>query len=161
MKTSGFHKFVQRLAMIRFNSWWLSKLLYRVDPAIIKKSKGKRSLTTLLTGLPVVIMRSIGAKSRLERTTPLVGIYDGENLILIASYFGSSKHPAWYYNLKENPKVSVEYKGEEKEYISKEVTGAERQKYWELAESCYSGYKKYKKWAGERVIPVMLLESVE
>ena len=161
MKITGFHKFVQRLAMIRFNSWWLSKLLYRVDPVIMKRSKGKRSLTTMLTGLPVVIMRSIGAKSGLERITPLVGIYDGGKLILIASYFGNSKHPAWFYNLKANPKVSVEYKGEEIEYISTEVIGAERQKYWEIAESYYPGYRNYKQWAGDRVIPVMILEPLE
>jgi len=147
--------------MIRLNSWWLSKLLYRVDPAIIKRTKGKRSLTTLLTGLPAVITRSIGAKSGVERITPLVGIFDGENLILIASSFGNQKHPAWFYNLKANPKVSVEYKGEVKEYISTEVTGVERLKYWETAESYYPGYRNYKKWAGDRVIPVMLLEPEE
>ena len=32
MKITGFHRFFQKLAALRFNSWWLSKLLYRIDP---------------------------------------------------------------------------------------------------------------------------------
>ena len=33
--------------------------------------------------------------------------WDGE-LMIIASNGGSSAHPAWYYNLKAHPRVTVE-----------------------------------------------------
>jgi deazaflavin-dependent oxidoreductase (nitroreductase family) len=111
-----------------------------------------------LTGLPVIILKVKGAKSGLERRTPLVGVFEGDKIILIASYFGNRRHPAWYHNIKTNPKVQVEYKGVEKTFKAYEVEGDERKKYWELAEDFFLGYRNYKKWAGDRQIPVIVLE---
>ena len=136
-------------------------MLYRVDPIVIMRSGCRNSLTTMLTGLPIVTLKSIGAKSGLERGITLVGIYDGKILILFASYFGNRKHPAWYYNLAANPQVRVDYQGIEKEYTSREAEGDERLKYWEIAEEYYSGYRNYKKWAGDREIPVMVLDPID
>ena len=136
-------------------------MLYRVDPIVVRRSGGRNSLTTMLTGLPVVTLKVIGAKSGVERIITLVGIYDGETLILIASYFGNRKHPAWYYNLAANPKVRVVYQGDEKEYTAREAEGDERLKYWEMAEEYYPGYRNYKRWAGDREIPVMVLDPTE
>ena len=133
MKTNWFQRVVQKLASMRFNSWWLAKVLYRIDPIVMKRSGGRSSLTATLTGLPVVILRSIGAKSGLERISPLVGIFDGDKLILIASYFGNKNHPAWYYNLKANPEAWVEFQGQEKRYVSFEVSGKDREKLWGIA----------------------------
>ena len=160
MKATGLQRFIQRLAAMRFNSWWLSKLLYKIDPIVMKRSGGKRSLTSSLTGLPVLILKVKGAKSGLVRRTPLVGLFNKGKIILIASYFGKSKHPAWYHNIKANPKVQVEFKGIEKDYRAFEAQGKERQKYWELAENFFVGYKNYKKLAGDRQIPVMVLELI-
>lgn len=158
MKANWFNKLIQKLAASRINSWWLSKLLSRVDPLIIKMSKGKRSLTSMLAGLPTVSLKVIGAKSGVERCTILVGTFEGDKLILIASYFGSRKHPDWYYNLKANPLVRVVFKGKESEYTARETEGDERQRYWNIAVEHYPGYGNYQKWAGERDIPVLLLE---
>lgn len=159
MKKNIFQGIIQSLAAIRFNSWWLSKVLYRVDPKILKWSKGKYTLTTILTGLPIVILRVKGGKSGIERRTPLVSIFYEDKIILIASYFGNPKHPSWYFNIKANPDVIVEYQGEKKSYKASVVTGDEREKYWNVAEDYYVGYKNYKKWAGDRIIPVIVLEE--
>ena len=158
MKITGFHRFFQKLAALRFNSWWLSKLLYRIDPIIIKKSEGRNSLTTMLTGLPVVVLKSVGARSGVERATPLVGLFIDDRLILTASYFGSRSHPSWYYNIKANPDVTVEYQGVEREYSAREAEGEEREKLWGLASTYYPGYRNYRILAGDRIIPVVVLE---
>ncbi len=114
----------------------------------------------MLAGLPTVTLKVKGAKSGVERSVTLVGTFEEDNLILIASYFGSQKHPDWYYNLKANPQVRVEYQGVESEYTAREIEGDEREKYWNIAAECYPGYSNYQDWAGGRVIPVILLEPL-
>ncbi|MFN2143743.1 MAG: nitroreductase family deazaflavin-dependent oxidoreductase, partial [Anaerolineales bacterium] len=96
----------------------------------------------------------------LPRTTPLVALAEGEKIILIASYFGSTRHPAWYYNLRANPEVSVSHKGQTGQYRARLAVGEEREGYWEMAASLYPGYTLYKQKAGDRQIPVVVLEPV-
>ena len=74
--------------------------------------------------LPLVTLTTIGAKSGQLRSTPLVGIPDGERLVLVASNFGQGHHPAWYYNLVKNPSASVTIAGATRNYVAAAATGA-------------------------------------
>ena len=97
-----------------------------------------------------------GAKSGQHRVTPIIAIPDGKNIILIASNYGKTKLPAWYYNLKANPRASLVQKGQSKTYRVYEATGPELDRYWRLADEAYLGYQEYRKRAG-RDIPIMVL----
>jgi deazaflavin-dependent oxidoreductase (nitroreductase family) len=92
---------------------------------------------------------------------PLLGIPDGEKLIIIASNWGQGHHPGWFYNLRANPEVLVEHEGETRACTAREVKGLERQRCWQLAIQYYPGYEAYKKWANGREIPVVLLAPKE
>src|SRR5215212_1779563 len=59
---------------------------------------------------PVLLLTTTGRKSGKERTTPLLYLEDGENLIVVASVGGAPRHPAWYWNLKTNPEARVRIK---------------------------------------------------
>jgi deazaflavin-dependent oxidoreductase (nitroreductase family) len=126
----------------------------------MKITSGKHTVTEMV-GLPVIQLTTIGAKSGEPRTMPLVSLCDGEKIALIASNFGGKNNPGWYYNLKARPRCTVEVNGRAAEYIARQATGAEREKYWELAVSYYVGYEKYKIRAAHRQIPVMVLEPVK
>ena len=89
---------------------------------------------------------------------PLVGVFEGEKVALIASSFGRKHNPGWYYNLKAHPECDVSYNGHVKKYVAREITGEEYERYWQLANSFYAGYEKYKQRAAHRHIPIMLLE---
>ena len=57
---------------------------------------------------PLLLLTTIGAKSGLARTNPLMYIPDGDQLLVLASNFGAPKHPDWYHNLLVHPNVTVE-----------------------------------------------------
>jgi deazaflavin-dependent oxidoreductase (nitroreductase family) len=87
----------------------------------------------------------------------LIGIPDGEKIILIASNFGRAQHPGWYHNLKANPQATLYWRGQSGKYLAREATESERQHYWQMAERIYIGFPLYKQRAGERRIPIVVL----
>jgi deazaflavin-dependent oxidoreductase (nitroreductase family) len=87
-----------------FGNWYARKLAPLIDPPLLRLTGGRVST---LYPFPVMLLTTIGAKSGLRRTHPLVYAIDGDRLMLIASNYGGLNHPAWYRNLVANPKVDV------------------------------------------------------
>jgi deazaflavin-dependent oxidoreductase (nitroreductase family) len=152
------HRIIQKVAASAFGSWLLTENLQRIDKPLLHLTNNRVSFTSLLAGLPVIVLHTIGAKTGLPRQTPLVAHSDGEKIILIASYFGKSCHPSWYYNLKANPEVKVSLNGYSADHIARLSSGEERELYWQQAVSLYHGYRRYEQQAGNREIPVVVLE---
>ena len=99
-----------------------------------------------------------GARSGVERETPLVYTRDGENVLIVASRGGDVKHPAWYHNVRANPDVRFAIRGTERPYRARVATAEERPRLWELVTRNYSGYATYQRRAGEREIPIVVLQ---
>jgi deazaflavin-dependent oxidoreductase (nitroreductase family) len=148
---------VQKLAALPFFSRILAGTLHHMDPAVLNTSRGKYTATSLLTGLPVVWLITIGARSGKLRTTPLIGIPDGNRLVLVASYFGKAHHPSWYHNLKANPEVHIKLNGIQAHCLAQEVFSPEYESLWEIAIEMYPGYASYKQRANGRHIPLISL----
>ncbi len=159
-KPNALQKLIHRVLMLAPVSRFLSVALPPLDKLTLRLSAGKITLTGLV-GLPVIQLTTVGAKSGLRRTMPLVGLFDGEKIALVGSNFGRANHPSWYYNLKAHPRCWAEVGGRAREYIARSAEGAEREKYWEMAISYYAGYEKYKVRAAPRVIPIMILEPAD
>ena len=151
------HRLVTPITSSAIGSCLSAKAAPPLDRWIYRKSNGRTTLSSILAGVPVILVTTTGAKSGQPRTVPLLGIPDGENIILIASNWGGKKHPGWYHNLKANPEATVTLHGQNAVYTAKEVTGEERERCWAKAAAVYPGYNAYKKRADGRVIPVMLL----
>ena len=127
---------VRRIIATRPVAWLLARTIHHVDGAALRLSGGRTTASAVLSGLPIIQLTTTGARSGRLRTVPLVGIPDGERLILIASNWGQTKHPAWYYNVKANPQVKVSGGGvaaagggdvpAERLYVAREVIGEER-----------------------------------
>ena len=135
-----------------------AKSMHHFDRLIFDLSDGRHTAVSLLLGLPVVTLTTVGAKSGVKRSVPLIGIPDGEKIVLIASNWGQKRHPAWYHNLSANPHVSLTYDQKEHDYIAHEATGPEYDYYWDKAASIYGGYNAYRTRSGQRRIPVIVLE---
>lgn len=153
--------FIQRIASLRPAAWFFSLILHHLDSLCIRLSKGRTSLTSLLTGLPVVRLTTIGAKSGKPWSVPLLGIPHGENVVLVASNWGQRRHPAWYYNLRAHPEARLLIKGQMQTYLAREATGPEYDACWRRAVETYAGYAAYKLRTGGRVIPIMVLSPRE
>ena len=115
----------------------------------------------MLTGLPVVVVTTTGAKSGKPRTIPLAGIPDGEKIILVPTHFGQHTYPAWYYNLRANPRAELQQNGFPKAYLARTASQDEWGDYWKLAVHYYPGYQSYLERSGDREIPLFVLEPIK
>ncbi len=82
---------------------------------------------------------------------------DPERFALIASNWGQRRHPAWYYNLKANPQARVTIDGQARDYRAQEATDEEYERFWNYARETYFGFDLYRKRAGDRHIPILVL----
>ena len=143
--------------MLRPVSAFFARKIHRIDGMLLKLTRGKYTVSEM-AGWPIVQITTIGAKTGQPHTLPLVAVFDGEKIVLIASSFGRQHNPGWYYNLKAFPECDIQFKGRSRKYMARETAGAEREKYWQLAVSYYKGYDLYAIRAAHRQIPVMVLE---
>lgn len=123
----------------------------------IFRASGRR-LGTEIGDLKFLFLHHFGAKSGVERITPLVYIEDGDNLAIIASKGGDRRHPAWLHNLKATPDVSVELRGEVRNVTARVAEGEERGHLWKKATKVWPEYDNYQARAPHREIPVVVLE---
>lgn len=107
-------------------------------------------------GKPLVLVHSVGAKSGVPRTNPLMYDEDGDRLYLFASMGGAPRNPDWYYNVKAHPEVTVEFGDGTKDMRAEEITGAERDaRYRRMAER-FPQFAEYEA-STDRTIPVLEL----
>lgn len=117
-------------------------------------SGGTRATT--LNGVPIIVLTTVGARTGKLRKTPLMRVeHDGEYAV-IASMGGAPKHPVWYHNLVANPHVELQDEAVKKDYVAREVSGAERDVWWERACAVWPPYADYQRKT-ERQIPVFVL----
>jgi len=81
----------------------------------------------------------------------------GEDVVLVASYGGDDRHPAWYLNLSANPEVTIQMQGRKREMRARTASEAEKQELWPRITAAYDGYSGYQKRT-DRNIPVVILE---
>lgn len=110
-----------------------------------------------------MLLTTTGARSGDERTTPLMFHRDGERLIVVASKGGAPDHPAWYHNLKANPRARVEIGADTGiatlAVTAHEAEGDERERIWSDRVAMAPGFGEYQKQTSRR-IPVMVLEPI-
>jgi F420H(2)-dependent quinone reductase len=123
-----------------------------------ENSGGTQGITLLDTGLPVVIVTTVGARSGKVRKTPLMRVEHDGTYAAVASMGGAPKHPVWYYNLRANPQVEVQDGPKRIDMIARELTGSEREQWWERAVAAYPPYAEYQQKTS-RQIPVFVLEA--
>lgn len=150
-------KIVQRLSATGPASWLLARVLHRVDILLFRITKGSISATSVLTGLPIFMVTTTGAKTGSSHSLPLLGLREGEKIALIASNFGQARNPAWYHNLIAHPDVLIDIEGSTLGYSAREVHGDEREALWSKAVELYAGFNAYKQRAKDRHIPVVIL----
>ena len=127
----------------------LHRLLYRA-------SGGKLGKTFL--GTPILLLTTTGRRTGRPRTWPLTYLPEGENLIVVASNGGQPNHPAWYLNLRANPRVSVQLGERNYTMIAQTVKEDERARLWSRVIEEYPAYAEYQKKTN-RQIPVVVLRQ--
>jgi deazaflavin-dependent oxidoreductase (nitroreductase family) len=136
--------------------WFVSifKAFTQLHIILYRLSKGR------LLGKNTILITTIGRKSGEHRTHPLFAVQDGNDHVIIASYGGAPKHPAWYLNLLANPHVTVEDHGKTIATTASTVSDeAEYKRLWSKMTAIYAPYDAYQHNT-ERKIPVVLLSPI-
>jgi F420H(2)-dependent quinone reductase len=125
---------------------------------LYESSGGTRGTT--LRGMPVVIVTNVGARTGKLRKTPLMRVEHDGVYAVVASRGGAPEHPVWYHNLRANPHVELQDGPQKWDMVAREVTGEEREVWWQRAVEAYPDYAEYQKRT-YREIPVLVLERAD
>jgi deazaflavin-dependent oxidoreductase (nitroreductase family) len=109
-------------------------------------------------GAPMILVHHRGRKSGVERVNPLVSLPLEHGWAIFASKAGAPTNPDWYHNLMAAPRTTVEVGGDVVEVTVREAHGEERERIWARQKELNPGFADYEEKAGDRVIPVVVLE---
>jgi deazaflavin-dependent oxidoreductase (nitroreductase family) len=155
------HRALKAFAASPPGSWLFARVLDHIDRPVFRLTRGRHTMTSLLAGLPVVMLTTTGARSGRPRTVPLVGLPSTEGLVVIASNYGQRSHPAWYHNLRANPRAEVTVDGERRDCVAVVADGERRARIWEQGLAIYPGFGRYERRASHRDIAVFVLEPAD
>ncbi len=127
----------------KVNTFW-----YRVSGGAVGGKVGKA---------PVLLITTTGRKSGQARTTPLLYLRDGENVVVVASNAGDDRDPAWWRNLKHDPQATVRIKRETKSVRAELASADEKARLWPALVAMYPDYDAYTKRTS-RELPVVILK---
>jgi F420H(2)-dependent quinone reductase len=121
-----------------------------------ERSGGEQANTLLDTGMPIIVVTTVGNKTGKVRKTPLMRVEHDGQYALVASKGGAPTHPVWYYNLVADPSsVMIQDGPAPFEAEVREVDGEERARWWERAVAAYPPYAEYQQNT-DRKIPVFV-----
>jgi deazaflavin-dependent oxidoreductase (nitroreductase family) len=149
---------MRRMAVSGPGSWFFARVLHHIDRPVNRWTDGRHTFASLISGIPVVMLTTTGARSGAARTVPVLGLPTTDGLAVIASNFGQAHHPAWYYNLRANPEGLVKIDTETRRFRAREATGEARARIWEQGLKVYPGWSQYERRAANRDIAVFLLD---
>ena len=110
-------------------------------------------------GLRVLLLTTTGRKTGKTRTTPLGYFEHDGGYVIIASNAGFDTHPAWFHNLRSNPRVALQIQDKQLAAIAEPAAPELRKQLWAKLVELAPGYKAYEKRT-TREIPLVILRPI-
>ena len=130
----------------------------RLHARMLRLSGGRLKRSFLFAaGQPVLAITTIGRKSGDARSTVIACMPDGDDLVVVPSNAGQDRPPAWWLNLRANPRAEVDFRGEHRVVRARRASAEEESRLWPRILEQYSGFEQYRRMAS-REIPVVILE---
>ena len=134
----------------------------RVHVALYRRTGGR--LGGHIPGFPearIALVDHIGRKSGVRRSAPLICLEEGEAVVVAASKAGQPANPAWFHNLMSRPDTTVQIGPEVRRAHARVAAGVERERLWSKLVATYPGFDFFQRSAGERQIPVVVLDPID
>jgi deazaflavin-dependent oxidoreductase (nitroreductase family) len=154
-----FHRAMRRIAATGPGSWFFARVLHHIDRPVFRLTRGRHTVASLVSGLPVVMLTTTGVRSGVPRSVPVLGLPTPDGLAVIASNYGQARHPAWYHNVLANPEGYVSVDGVRSAFRSHEAEGDVRARIWQEGLKVYPGWARYERRAAHRRIAVFVLDT--
>lgn len=122
------------------------------------RSSGGRVMGKM-RGAPILLLTTRGRKSGRSRTVPLLYLKDGETFVIVASFAGAPKDPAWYLNLVAQPKVNLQVGSQRFDAKARRASLEEKGRLWPRLVALYPQYADYQKRT-PRDIPVVIVSPL-
>lgn len=137
---------------------WLIPWITRATVGLYRETNGRIGGTQ--RGMDHVLLTTVGRRSGEPHTVCLpIWLGAGGVPIVVASYAGAQRHPAWYHNLRDhgaNPTVSVVNRADRYDAHAEVLEGDARAAEWEALVADRPFYADYQ--AGtDRTIPLVRL----
>jgi deazaflavin-dependent oxidoreductase (nitroreductase family) len=110
-------------------------------------------------GTTTLLLTTVGRKSGKRYTTPLIYRKQGNVYVVVASKGGADDPPQWYENLKADPEVEVQVRGDRFSARARTATPEEKPAMWQVMAETWPAYDDYQRKT-ERIIPVVVLERI-
>jgi deazaflavin-dependent oxidoreductase (nitroreductase family) len=107
-------------------------------------------------GVPTLLLDATGRKSGAVHTSALIFARDGADYLIVASYGGAPRHPAWYLNLQAHPDAEIQVKAERIPVTARTAYAEERSRLWGLVTEVWPNYDVYQTRT-DREIPIVVL----
>ena len=111
------------------------------------------------SGDSTLLLTTRGVRTGRSHTVPIMFKEDGDLLLVIASNSGAARHPDWYFNLIEHPRVVVERGADRFEAEARTAEGEERERLWADLVDTHPFFADHQAQV-TRQIPLVLLEAV-
>lgn len=135
-------------------SFRAANALFGLNVRLYRWSGGR--LGNKVRGAPVLLLDHVGRKSGTRRTSPVLYLQDGADLVIVGSRGGSDAMPGWFFNLMAAPATTVQVGRERRSVIAREASEEERERLWPRLVEMYRDYDAYQRRT-DRKIPVVIL----
>lgn len=159
-RANAVQRAMRRLAASGPGSWFFARVLHHVDRPVFRLTRGRTTVGSLVSGLPVVMLTTTGARTGKPRTVPLLGLPTADGLAVIGSNWGRPGPPAWDRNLRAQPAASVAIGRHRRPVRAVEAEGERRERIWHAGVEIYPGFSQYAARAGGRHFHIYVLEQV-
>jgi deazaflavin-dependent oxidoreductase (nitroreductase family) len=109
----------------------------------------------LWNGVPTLLLTTRDRSGRQHRT-PLIYGKDGDAYVVVASWGGNERHPAWYTRLRADPEVTIQLPSGTMAARATTATPEEKPRLWELMSEIWPAYRTYQQRT-DREIPVVVI----
>jgi deazaflavin-dependent oxidoreductase (nitroreductase family) len=149
------YRLFTRLLGTRAAGWVSRKLVWKLDPYVLRLTRGRAGFGLLL---PTALLETRGARTGLPRRNGVIYFHHGDRIVIIASKLGLPEHPSWYHNAVADPDVRLGGQRFRAEVVDDE---AERVRLWECADRVFPPYASYRESAAQagRTIPIVRLSA--
>ncbi len=122
---------------------------YLADPAGRASGAGP-------SGLPTLLLTTVGRKSGVRRTVALVFLQHGEQMVVVGSLAGYDRHPAWCLNLEANPDCWVQLDDRKMKAVAHIASDRERKELWPKLNALFPVWAHFQKQT-DRPFPLVVL----
>ncbi|MGY0497523.1 nitroreductase family deazaflavin-dependent oxidoreductase [Nocardia sp. FBN12] len=138
---------------------YLGRRSTKVHVALYRRTNGR--LGGRFPAFPdarVLLLNHVGARTGTHRTSPVMYHHDGDAIAIAGSKAGQPTHPAWFHNLKANPDTTIQIGADLLPVRARIAADTERNRLWPRFVESFPSYDFYQRNAGNRTIPIVILE---